>query len=68
MYIHFVILRFQKHPLEKHLQQYDFGITEFYTHSFQGASSVDLLTHSDQVWQKISFRCKVLDCRDNPLR
>ena len=53
---------------KKHLQQYDFGITEFYTHSFQGANSADLLTHSDQVWQKISFRCKVLDCRDNPLR
>ena len=47
---------------------YDFGITEFYTHSFQGANSADLLTHSDQVWQKISFRCKVLDCRDNPIR
>ena len=53
---------------QKLLQQYDFGITEFYTHSFQGANSPDLLTHSDQVWQKISFRCKVLDCRDNPLR
>ena len=45
-----VILRFQKYALKTILQQYDFWITEFCTHSFQGANSVDLLTHSDQVW------------------